>query len=289
MYFTGFADEASWELAGQIAVTKQLGWECIEARGISRINIHDLCDEHFEAVARSLDEAGIKVNCFGSAIANWAHSIEEPFEITEQQIERTIPRMKRLNSRLIRIMSYAVLKDRDVEDQMEQERFARLRIITNKFQEADIQPVHENCMNYGGMGWVYTLRLIENVPGLKLVYDTGNPVFTVDRTKPQPYPQQSSWDFYRHVKDHVAYVHIKDGTFDQATGRPVFSFPGEGVGDVRDIMADLLASGYDGGISIEPHMVSVAHEPTDADTQAMYDNYLEYGQRIMKIVDDLRR
>ena len=31
-----------------------------------------------------------------------------------------------------------------------------------------------------------------------------------------------------------------------------FTFPGEGDGHVKDIVADLIGSGYDGGISIEP-------------------------------------
>lgn len=288
MYFTGFADEAARDLPGQLAATKQLGWENIEARGIDRNNIHDLCDEHFAAVAQAFDESGVKVNCFGSAIANWAHSIEEPFEITEQQLERAIPRMQRLGTNLIRIMSYAVLSDREPEDQMEEERFARLRNITQRMLDVGIQPVHENCMNYGGMGWMYTLRLLENVPGLKLVYDTGNPVFSADRCQPKPYPQQSSWEFYSKVKAHVAYVHIKDGIWSADDQKTHFSFPGEGDGDVLRILADLLASGYDGGLSIEPHMVSVAHEPSEADNQAMFNNYVEYGQRIMKLVEDIK-
>jgi len=44
------------------------------------------------------------------------------------------------------------------------------------FADAGLTALHENCMNYGGMGWQFTLKLLENVPGLKLVYDTGNPV-----------------------------------------------------------------------------------------------------------------
>ena len=144
-------------------------------------------------------------------------------------------------------------------------------------------------MNYGGMGWTYTQRLLDNVPGLKLVFDTGNPVFTDDCTKARPYPKQSAWEFYTHVKDHIVYVHIKDGMWDAANNRTIFTFPGEGDGDVRRIVNDLLASGYDGGISIEPHLAVVHHDPTVAsDADIRHANYVEYGRRMEKMIEEIR-
>ena len=185
MYFTGFADEAAKGIDGQIQATLDLGWKNIEARAIDGVNIHDLDDAAFDAVAGKLEAAGVHINCFGSAIANWGKSIEkeEDFQKDLEQTRRAIPRMQRLGTHLVRIMSYAVLEDRSPEDQFREKRIQRLREIVDLFLEAGIQPVHENCMNYGGMGWSYTLDLIDNVPGLKLVFDTGNPVFNKDRTK----------------------------------------------------------------------------------------------------------
>lgn len=286
MYYTGFADEASRGLDGQIAATKELGWNCIESRAIDGVNIHDLSDADFDVAAGKLEDAGIQVNCFGSAIANWAKKITDPFDSSLAEARRAIPRMQRLGTKLIRIMSFARLDDREPDDQMEDERFRRVRTLTQMFLDAGIQPVHENCMNYGGMGWPFTLRLLENVPGLKLVYDTGNPVFTDDKAKPKPYPKQSSWEFYSHVRDFVAYVHIKDGVFDHATGKTTYTWPGEGDGDVVRIVEDLIARGYDGGFSMEPHMALVFHDANvTAQAQAMHDNYVEYGRRFMAIVE----
>jgi sugar phosphate isomerase/epimerase len=197
--------------------------------------------------------------------------------------------MKRLGTKLVRIMSFAVLKDRGPEDQMEQERFRRVRELQKRFTDEGLVPVHENCMNYGGMSWKHTLRLIENVPGLKLVFDTGNPVFTTDVLKPEPRPQQSAWEFYSHVKDHIVYIHIKDGTWDAAKGETNYTYPGEGHGDVRRILADLLARGYDGGISIEPHMNAVFHDSTVTSTDdAKYKVYVEYGRRLERIIAEIR-
>ena len=286
MYYTGFADEASRGLDGQIAATKELGWNCIESRAIDGVNIHDLSDADFDVAAGKLEDAGIQVNCFGSAIANWAKKITDPFDSSLAEARRAIPRMQRLGTKLIRIMSFARLDDREPDDQMEDERFRRVRTLTQMFLDAGIQPVHENCMNYGGMGWPFTLRLLENVPGLKLVYDTGNPVFTDDKAKPKPYPKQSSWEFYSHVRDFIAYVHIKDGVFDHATGKTTYTWPGEGDGDVVRIVEDLIARGYDGGFSMEPHMALVFHDANvTAQAQAMHDHYVEYGRRFMAIVE----
>ena len=286
MYYTGFADEASRGLDGQIAATKELGWNCIESRAIDGVNIHDLSDADFDVAAGKLEDAGIQVNCFGSAIANWAKKITDPFDSSLAEARRAIPRMQRLGTKLIRIMSFARLDGREPDDQMEDERFRRVRTLTQMFLDAGIQPVHENCMNYGGMGWPFTLRLLENVPGLKLVYDTGNPVFTDDKAKPKPYPKQSSWEFYSHVRDFIAYVHIKDGVFDHATGKTTYTWHGEGDGDVVRIVEDLIARGYDGGFSMEPHMALVFHDANvTAQAQAMHDNYVEYGRRFMAIVE----
>lgn len=289
MYYTGFADEAAKDIDGQIRATLELGWKYIESRAVDGVNIHDLPEAAFEAVCDKLEAAGVGVNCFGSTVANWGKKITEPMDSSVEEAKRAIPRMQRLGTRLIRVMSFAQIPDRGPEDQMKEERFRRMRILTDMFLDAGIQPVHENCMNYGGMGWPYTLELIENVPGLKLVFDTGNPVGADDKSKEPPYPKQSSWEFYSHVKEHIAYVHIKDGHFDAEKGDLVCTWPGAGDGDVRRIVKDLLANGYNGGFSMEPHMQVIFHDASvEADPQAMFDNYVEYGRRFMKLVEEIK-
>jgi sugar phosphate isomerase/epimerase len=285
MYLTGFADEAATSIEGQIEATKELGWSNIEMRGVEGKGMVDLSDGQFEEVVRRLDEAGVQVNCFGSAIANWGKQITDPWEKTDAEVKTAIKRMKRLGAKLVRIMSYAVLKDREADDQMKDERFKRVRLIKKMFDDAGMLAVHENCMNYGGMSWKHTLELVENVPGLRLVYDTGNPVFTDDRAKAKPYPKQSSWEFYSKVKQHVSYVHIKDGNWNAAAQKCDFTMPGEGQGDVLRIVKDLVASGYDGGISMEPHVAVVHHEGmSQTKDELKYQTYVEYGRRFEKLL-----
>jgi sugar phosphate isomerase/epimerase len=293
MYLTGFADEAGGSIEAQIAATKKLGWEHIESRSIDGTNIHDLSDADFDVVYGKLEEAGVKINCFGSAIANWGKHIEEPMDSSVAEVRRAIPRMKRLGCEMARIMSFRMIEGRGPEDQMKEERFKRLREITKMFTDEGLLPVHENCMNFGGMGGTYSLEMLENVPGLKLVFDTGNPIFTYDYAKGEPYPKQSAWEFYDLVRDHVAYVHIKDGTYVEETGgtfaKADYSWAGEGDGDVKRIVADLVQHGYDGGFSMEPHLSVVFHEEDGgckADVQ--FNNYVEYGRRFEAMLSEIQ-
>lgn len=287
MYLTGFADEAAAGIDGQIRATKELGWKYIESRNIDGKNLHDISDADFDIVCGKLADAGISINCFGSAIANWAKDIRKPLDEDLEATRRAIPRMQRLGTKFIRIMSYPPIPDCDMENQMAEERFSRLNTITKMFLDAGLQPLHENCMNYGGQGWKYTLRMLDAVPGLKLVFDTGNPVNTKDRENPGK--RQSAWEFYKNVKEHIVYVHIKDGIVDEE-GKTKWTFCGEGDGDVERIVQDIIASGYDGGFSMEPHMAVVAHDSSVvSEEEQRYNNYVEYGRRFEKILAKYRK
>ena len=293
MYLTGFADEAGSGIDAQIRATRELGWRHIESRNVDGTNIHDIPDDVFDTVCGKLADAGVTINCFGSTIANWGKSIEAPMTDSLEETRRAIPRMQRLGTRLVRVMSFAVRKGHGPDDQMVDERIRRLRELVPMFLDAGITPVHENCMNYGGMGPAFSLELVDAVPGLKLVFDTGNPVFTPDYAKGEPYPRQSAWAFYEQVRDHIAYVHIKDGAFvaDNPDGifpKATFTWPGDGDGDVKRIMVDLLGRGYDGGISIEPHLAVVFHEEGgDSPEDAKRQSYIEYGRRLEAMIADI--
>lgn len=296
MKLTGISDEAGGPLEAQIRAHKELGWDTIEARFVKmgtadNGSIHEIPLESFDRFADELDTAGIRVCGVGSTIGNWAHSINDAFEITEAEMERCIARMHRLGSKIVRVMSYAILEDekeQEHEDQKKEERFRRMRVIRETFEAAGITAVHENCMNYGGMSVRHALELQENVPGLKWVFDTGNPVFNADRSKERPYPRQDAWEFYEAVKPHIAHVHIKDARWEGTDC--VFTMPGEGDGHVERILTDLHRSGYDGYLSIEPHVAAVFHatdaKDDDPEKKArdMFDSYVEYGRRMEAMV-----
>jgi len=228
MILMGISDEAGALVEVQIKATRELGWNFLEARsvevpGYPKANIHDVESQAFDILERQVKESGVGVYCFGSTIGNWAKKITDPFEPTLEEVSRAIERMQRLGSRYVRVMSYAV---EEGTEQHEEERFSRMREITRRFLDAGITPVHENCMNYGGMSPAHALRLLENVPGLRWVYDTGNPIFNNDRSKPEPQPKQDGWEFYQKVKPFIEHVHIKDAYWDTERMRRSIPSPG---------------------------------------------------------------
>lgn len=113
MYYTGFADEAGASIDVQIQATKALGWSQIESRNIDGVNLTDITDAKFDEVCQKLADADVHINCFGSAIANWARDPrkDEDFQYSLAALKRAIPRMHRLGTQMIRGMSFAVVKD----------------------------------------------------------------------------------------------------------------------------------------------------------------------------------
>jgi sugar phosphate isomerase/epimerase len=293
MQLMGIGDEAGGQLASQIAATKTLGWKFIEMRGVevpgfAKANFHEIPEAAFDLACAQLKENGLGVYCFGSTIMNWAKTVETPFDVTLGEVRRAIPRMQKLGTKFVRIMSF---KPKDDEGTTPAVVIDRVREVTKMFLDAGLQPVHENCMNYGGMSWQHALELVEKVPGLKWVFDTANPIFNADRRGPAPWKKQDPWEFWTHLRDHTVHIHIKDATWNPAKNDADYNWPGEGQGRVRDILKDAFARGYDAGISIEPHMVVVFH---DAGSKATSDdatkaNFIDYGKRLETMIAGIKK
>jgi sugar phosphate isomerase/epimerase len=289
-YLTGVADEAGPAIETQIRAQRELGWTTLELRHLKDENgqprnSHDVSEAVFEKAADALQEAGITVCCFDSGIADGKSSIHEDFEIALGKLERTIPRMKRLGAIRVRIMSYPMLPDG--EDQLLKERFRRMNEIVKRFGDEGIQVLHENCRNYGGRHWDNTLRMLDNVPGLKLIYDTANPLAEVDWSKPEPHPKLSSWEFYKNVRDHVVHVHIKDRKWTENPKGFPHCYPDEGIAEVERILSDLIERDFQGAISIEPHMFIVKGPDTGATDEQRYDSYVKHGKTLIQLMDKI--
>jgi sugar phosphate isomerase/epimerase len=278
MFLSGIADEAGNPLETQIRAHKELGWKHIEIRNVNETTLALADEKQFDEIHSQLQKAGIQVSCFASRIANWSRDILGPFDVDVDELKRSIPRMRKMKTPYIRIMSYTN-KSNIPEAQWRTEALRRIRELVKMAEDGGITIVHENCDGWGGLGPKQTLDLIEAVgsPALKLVFDTGNTV---------PHGH-ASFDYYAQVKAHVAYVHIKDmrKTGDKSTP----CFPGEGQGEVAKIVGDLLSSGYRGGVSIEPHIAAIVHEGKTSDAAAMFNTYVEYGRRLMALVEEAKK
>jgi sugar phosphate isomerase/epimerase len=274
MKYCGIADEAGESLELQIRAHKELGWSAIEPRNIGRTCITDLSDAEFDSVLEQLDAAGQQVVGFASQIANWARPINGDLQVDIDELQRAIPRMQRCGAKFIRTMSYpnskeSPLSDRDWGDEVVR-RFQKLAAIA---VDGGVTLVHENCHGWGSQGPEKALELIERVdsPALKLVFDTGN-----ERNRDTP-------AYFRAVREHIVHVHIKAWK----RGQEANCFPDEGDSGVDEILRDLIADGYDGYLSIEPHMVAVIHlgKSADEEPEVAYRLYVEYGRRLEQLVE----
>lgn len=282
-YYSGFADEAGFGLETQIRATREIGWRNIEMRnvevpGFPAANLHDISDEAFAVLADTLQSAEVSVNCFGTAIGKNARG---PFDYDVQATRNIAARAERVGAKLARLMSYPP------NSLPEEELFRRLRELTAILLDAGVQPVFENCGNFAGMSGSHAVRLVENVPGAKLVFDPGNCVSDLDYSKPEPYPRQDAWEFYQTVRPHIAYFHVKDAIWDAENKQKQHTFPGEGEADVRRILTDLLDSAYQGALSIEPHMHAGLPDETLSREENCFRTYVEYGRRLEKLVGEL--
>lgn len=276
MFFSGISDEAGNDIATQIRAHDELGWQHLELRMVDGENICALSDAKFDAIRKALEAANKKVSCFGSAIANWARPITGDPQADYDDLERAIPRMRALGTPFIRVMSYPNDEKNPIsESEWRAESIRRMKTMAKMAEDGGITLVHENCSGWGGLSAENSNILLGEVnsPALKVVFDTGNPVTY----------GQDSWEYYKAVEDDIAYVHIKDAK--KVNGEDVYTYCGEGEGYVQEIVKDLVDKGYDGGVSIEPHLAAIIHTGQAADSaQQLYDSYTEYGRRLMQLV-----
>jgi sugar phosphate isomerase/epimerase len=280
MFFSGISDEAGQSIDAQIKAHRELGWNHMELRMVDGQNLTAVSDAKFAEVEEKLGAAQMQVSCFGSAIANWARPITCDPSVDVEDLKQAIPRMHRLGTPYIRVMSYPNDKDHPLEDRAwRDEVFRRMKVLAKMAKDGGVTLAHENCSGWGGLSAENSNILLGEVnsPALKVVFDTGNPVTY----------HQDPWQYYLDVLKDIVYVHIKDARI--ADGKEVYTYCGEGDGRVKDIVRDLLAKGYTGGFSIEPHLAAIIHTGQKADTEAhLYESYVEYGRRLIRLVDEVR-
>ena len=114
-------------------------------------------------------------------------------------------------------------------------------------------------------------------PALKLVFDTGNTVFH----------GQDAMYFYSKVKKHIIYIHIKDA-ITLPDGKTQTTYCGEGHAYVPEILQDMKNAGYEGGVSIEPHLAAAVHLGKEATSEEAYKTYITYGKKLIGIMNNLK-
>jgi sugar phosphate isomerase/epimerase len=284
MYYAGIADEAGADLATQIRATKELGWDHIEMRNIDGTNITAVDDATFDRALAELTDAGIKIVSFGAELANWARPISTDFQVDKDELARAIPRMQKAGTKFIRCMSYPNDKENPLPKQeWRAEVLRRLKELTKMAEDGGVVLIHENCNGYGGESPQQSMELVEEIdsPSFKIVLDTGNPGSHADAG--------NAWDWYQGMKPAIVHVHIKEYRFED--GKTVMCMPGDGNDSgLPEVLKDLIASGYDGCLSIEPHIKAVVHlgKSAEEDPEAAYKVWIEHGKTLMALMDKLK-
>jgi len=281
MFYSGIADEAGTPIARQIKAQETLGWKHVEVRNVEGGNLCEVGDAAFESTLDALNKAGIKISSFASAIANWARTVDGDFQKDVDDLKRAIPRMKKAGCPVIRIMSWPNAKEPLADADWKKEVLRRLKVLARIAEDGGVILGMENCSGWSSETPENMKRTFDQIKSkaLRVIYDTGNVV---------AHPG-GVWKWYETCKPHTVYVHVKDGVA-PAGGKERYTWPGEGSGMVREVIADLLKSGYDGGFSIEPHLASQVHLGTTAEGKKdAFDIYVEYGRRLMKLVEEAKR
>ena len=236
---SGFADEVSEDLNEQLDCFQALGIDHIEFRGVWGKNVLDLDDEEVKAVKAELTKRGIKVSAIGSPIGKIP--IDAPFEPHLERFGRAIDLAEYYECQYIRMFSFYVPEGE--ADEYRPEVIERLSQLLEMAQGHPVVLLHENERRIYGDIPRRCADIFQSLPSdqLRMTFDPAN--FVMDDVRPFS-------DAYELLKDYIEYVHIKDATMETKTIVPA----GEGDGEVKQVLSALKAGGYDGFLSLEPHL-----------------------------------
>ncbi|USK35263.1 sugar phosphate isomerase/epimerase [Bacillus sp. F19] len=239
---TGFADEISPDLNVQIEVLESEDIRFIELRGVWEKNVLQLSDEELRRIKEELLRKGLQLSSIGSPIGKI--SILDDFDEHLIQFERALFAAEFFNAKYIRIFSFFI-PDGHNPDAYRDEVIGRLSILVKKAEQAGIVLLHENEKEIFGDNAIRCLDILETIhsPYLRMAFDPANFVQCGVKPYSEAYPL---------LKSYVEYVHIKDALFESGKVVPA----GKGDGEVRELLQTLKTSGYDGFLSLEPHLAA---------------------------------
>lgn len=235
---SGFADEIAQELDVQIESVSKLGVKYIEMRGVDGNNLIYHTDEKVKEIKSKLDAAGIALSSVGSPLGKIG--IEDPFEPHFEAFKRACEIAHMMDTRNIRMFSFYIEDEK--RGALKGEVFDRLGKFVEYAKKSDVVLLHENEKGIYGEKAPECLELMKEFycDNFRAVFDFANFVQV----------GQDTLEAYDLLKDYVDYIHAKDALKDNGTVVPV----GYGDGNVEVILKKLFAGGFDGFLSLEPHL-----------------------------------
>jgi len=237
---SGFSDEIASDVNTQFSVLKKLGIGYFEPRGIDGKNIAELTDEEVAELKEKMDRYEIKVSSIGSPIGKV--KLQEPFEPHFELFQRVVKIAQILDTKYIRVFSF-FHDGGDVWSEEERaEVLLRLRQMIDYAQKEDVILLHENEKEIYGDTADRCADLMNELAcdHFRAVFDPANFVQCGQDTKYA----------YELLKEKIEYVHIKDAYLEDGKVVPA----GYGDGNVEYVLKRLFERGYNGFLSLEPHL-----------------------------------
>ncbi len=240
---SGFADEIHTSLDTQISLLKELGMSWLEFRSCESINVADLTLEQAKEIRKKLDANGIRVSAIGSPIGK-IH-ITDDFGPHLEKLEHVMDIAEILGTRQIRMFSFFMPKGATPTDYRE-EVFRRTESMIRAATRRNMILLHENEKDIYGDIPSRCLDLMEHFYGdhYRCTFDFANFVQC----------DEDPLSAYEMLAPYVSYVHIKDALSSDHTVVPA----GEGDGRIKEVFALLDKAGYEGFLSLEPHLTDFA-------------------------------
>ncbi len=240
---SAFADEVTDDFLEQVQYLDSEGVGFIEPRFINKKNIMDLTKNELNEARKMILDYGLKVSAIGSPIGKV--KLDEPFEPHLDKFKHAIDLAVFFETPFIRMFSYYAPEGKNIEDFRDQV-MERMAAKVELLNDVDVTMVHENETKIYGHSAKNCAEMIETIgsPKLRLVYDPANFVWGEKITD----NVESCWPV---MKPYVVHVHIKDW---KLGSKDVGSIPGEGDGQIKELLAELAAMNYDGCLTMEPHL-----------------------------------
>lgn len=243
LMISGFSDEISSELDTQLDVVAKLGMKYISLRGIDGKNIGDFTVEEIkETVKPRLQKAGIGVSSIGSPIGKVFINDEEGFTKQKLMLDELCQISRLLDCQYIRIFSFYIPKEEDA-DQYKDQVVSKLTEFAAIAEKYDVILLHENEKDIFGDIARRCYDILKGVasPHFKAIFDFANFVQCGEDTQ----------ECYDLLKDEIVYIHIKDAVSTDKQNVVC----GTGEGKIPEILAQAIHSGYEGFLTLEPHLV----------------------------------
>jgi sugar phosphate isomerase/epimerase len=243
MRLTGFGDEVDPDPAVQIAVLQALGASAIDVRAAWGRNVVTLTDSDLVTLKSLCEDKGVRVSSVASPVGKSELSQHRDKETS--RLERALHAARVLGADYVRLFSFYVAAG--TWDTARPEVLSRIDGFTRQAEKAGKTLVLENEKGLYGDVPTRLFDIVNSIQSgaLRIAWDPAN--FVQVGVAPMR-------DGYELLRPYIRYVHIKDARLADGT----VTLPGQGDGDIPATLAALHRSGYDGFVSLEPHLMSAS-------------------------------